>query len=453
MIGEGLLTALLLTGPVWAAPPVPIAADTQSAAPDPRARLLAIRALAQDPAQLDTLAESLAKESEPSLRRALQDALARLPLTEANLLRALATSPVASARAFAAHSLGRSRSDSAMTGLVAAMPDADASVRLEIYRALGALENRLALDPLMRAAVRDVSPACRAGAVAAAEALAAAPTVPVDVPIDLARLAASTGSGASRRAEPRRDEAIAAARRLGESGDRRALEPLVEVARTAADPLLQQAALAALGRLGDARAVPPLLTLLPITTGRTRYAVLAALAALRDESSADALSRLLADPDPATRQLSVRALGWIGPHDLFTRLAPAQIDPIEDVRGEVLFVVGQSGAPTRIAALLRALDDPSPFLRAEAVRLSADAGVTDRIPALLQDSDGLVRLAAADAVAVLRVPGAAALVRKAAGRARDKAERDRMNEIAEGLEAGLEAGLEVNGLPGGGNGQ
>jgi HEAT repeat protein len=412
------LPLLLLASPAWAADPPHGPAGLDD--PDPRVRILTIRGLAADPTALDVLAGHLAHEADPAAHRAIQDALARLPLDEAALLDALAHSGVPTSRAWAAHALGQSRTDAAVRGLLAAIADPEASVRVEVYNALGATGDRIALDTLVRAAVRDPSSAGRDAASAAAEVLAAAPTVPPDVPIDLARLKNGT-----------RDDRLAAARRLGDTGDRRALEPLVAVATSGEDAELQRAAIGALGRLGDARAVPALLPLLTKTTGRTRYEVLGALAALRDESAVEPVARLLSDGDPAARQLAVRALGWIAPEDLFARLAPAQADPVDDVRGEVLLVVGESRAPTRVGALQRGLGDPSPFLRAEAVRLCAEAGVTDKIPSLLQDGDPLVRLAAAEALGTLRPPGAADALRAAAARANDADERARMIELAD----------------------
>ncbi|MFN7144593.1 MAG: HEAT repeat domain-containing protein, partial [Myxococcota bacterium] len=381
-------------------------------------------ALAGDPAALDLLAARLDAESDPAVRHAFTDALARLPLDEARLVDALKTSPEPTARAFAAHALGRVRSDAATAALLAAGADPSALVRTEAYRALGTAGDRVALDALLKAAVRDPASGAREAAAAAAEAIAAAPTVPPDVTVELARLR----SGAP-------EDRAAAARRLGEAADRRALAPLLDAAK-APEPTVAQAAIGALGRLGDARAVPALVPLLATTTGRTRYAVLSSLAMLRDESSVDAVSALLRDADPASRQLAVRALGWIAPDDLFARLEPASTDPVEEVRVEVLQVVSRSTSPTRVAALLRALRDPSPFVRAEAVRLAAEAGVTDRIPELLGDPDALVRLAAADALAVLRPPGAADAVRAAAKRARDPEERAQLTAVADRLEDG-----------------
>jgi HEAT repeat protein len=394
------------------------------ASAEPAARIAAARVLSADAAALDLLAAALDRETDAAARRALTDALARLPLTDDQLLAAVRTSEVPTARAYAAHALARLPTDAATAALLAATADSSVVVRTEAYRALGVAGDRVAMNALVTAALREPAPVARAAAATAAEALAGAPTVLPDIGPDLATV---------RTGHP--DARPAAARRLGESGDRRAYEPLLALARST-EPASGQAGVTALGRLGDARAVPSLLALLGTSRGRARYAVLAALAELRDESSADAVTALLRDTDPASRQLAVRALGWIAPDDLFARLAPAATDAVEEVRAEVLQVVARSTSPTRVAALQRALRDASPFVRAEAVRLSADAGMTDRIPALLADPDALVRLAAADALLALRPPGAAEAVRAAAKRARDPEERAQLDEVAARLEGG-----------------
>ena len=49
---------------------------------------------------------------------------------------------------------------------------------------------------------------------------------------------------------------IRAATILGELGSRTAVEPLIEVANSCPDPYIQEAAVVALGRIGDTRAIP-----------------------------------------------------------------------------------------------------------------------------------------------------------------------------------------------------
>jgi HEAT repeat protein len=49
---------------------------------------------------------------------------------------------------------------------------------------------------------------------------------------------------------------VRAATILGELGSRSAVEPLIEVANSSQDPYIQEAAVNALGRIGDLRALP-----------------------------------------------------------------------------------------------------------------------------------------------------------------------------------------------------
>lgn len=398
---------------------VALAATTGLDSADARERLFAVRALAHDPTALEALSTALTKESDPALRSAIADAMERLPLGEDALIAALAGSSVSAARAFAAHALGRDGSQHAVNALLAAVSDGDPTVREHVYTALAASGHREALPTLMKAAVRETAFAPRGAAEKAAELLAASPTVPFDTPAALARLEHGNS-----------DARIAAAHDLGEHGDRRAVDALCAAANGSTDVPLQRAAIAALGRLGDGRAVPTLVTLLPHTEGRTRQEAIGALAALRDESAADALTTLTRDADVTTRQLSVRALGWIAPPDLFDRLLTVQSDASEDVRGEVLFVAGESRDPARIAALRRGLADPSPFLRAGAGRIAGEAGQGPLLIPLLTDHDALVRLTAADGLAALAPEGAADALRAAAKRAPTADERTRMTEAA-----------------------
>jgi HEAT repeat protein len=396
--------------------------------PDPRARLLAIHAAVGKPprAALHELAAHLPTEDEPDLRRATLEAMARLPLAQADLVAVVREGETAWERAFAARALGADGSTAAGEALLVAVRDGDATVRVAAFGALARSGTRPAIPILLRAAVHDPDPAARDAAAAAAEALAAAPTLPPDVPAILAQL-----RWGQDRAE--------AARALGRSGDRRALEPLVEAAAVQGDVELRRAAVAALGRLGDGRAVPPLLALLGESEGRVHHEVIGALAALRDDSAAAPLAGCLRERDAAARQLAVRALGWIDPPGLFALLAPAQSDAVESVRAEVLFAVQRSRQPERIDALRTALGDVSPFVRAEAARLLGEAGLSEPLVPLLADRDRLVRLAAADALAALGSPGAAEALTRAAERARDDEEGAAMRRAVERVSGQLPA--------------
>lgn len=71
---------------------------------------------------------------------------------------------------------------------------------------------------------------------------------------------------------------IRAATILGELGSRAAVEPLIEVARFCKDPYIQEAAVEALGKIGDPRARGCLARLSQEGVIRVRYAARSAMA-------------------------------------------------------------------------------------------------------------------------------------------------------------------------------
>ena len=190
--------------------------------PDPRARVMAYREVAESPATAEAVnqvAQSLSAESNPEVRAAGQDALARMDLSVDELASLLQDSPEPIARAWAAHALGR-HGPVGVDALLTAMQDPSPAVRGEVYDALARSGDPRALQPLRRAAVKDPSVLLRERAGNAALAVLTGPDVQVSA--ELARLS-----------HPDAGERIAACQRLGRAGDWRAMEPLVQ-ARAAA---------------------------------------------------------------------------------------------------------------------------------------------------------------------------------------------------------------------------
>ncbi len=79
---------------------------------------------------------------------------------------------------------------------------------------------------------------------------------------------------------------IRAATILGELGSRAAVEPLIKVARSGPDPYIQEAAIAALGCIGDPRALPCLHRVSRDGALRVREAARRALQLLEDAKNA-----------------------------------------------------------------------------------------------------------------------------------------------------------------------
>ena len=79
---------------------------------------------------------------------------------------------------------------------------------------------------------------------------------------------------------------IRAATILGNVRSRAAVEPLIDLAILSTDPYIQEAAVAALGRIGDARALPTLERLSQEGMLRVRIAAHEAIRVLRDQPNA-----------------------------------------------------------------------------------------------------------------------------------------------------------------------
>lgn len=417
MVGLRVLCMFLLVRPGAAFSSDWIA---QLGSPDRDARHQAIHALADEGSQagLEALARYLATESDPELRRAAADAMERMLLDEPAYIGLLERAEAPVVRAFAAHRLGSSRSNQARAALVLRLSDPDPDVRREVYEALGRSGDRTLIPDLVRAAVREESPALREVAERAAATLAASRVAPDDVPTAIAILEGGTGG-----------DRLRAAATLGRSGDWRALTPLVRALQDG-DADLRKEAVHALGQLGDHRAVAPLVEIAVRSRGEVRYLAIDALGRISDEVTRDPLAGLLSDPDAQTRRLAIRALADLPGGG--ASLTAALRDADEGVRGEAIHALGRLGDPSSLQVLKGALEDPSPFNRAEAARLLADAGKPEVGPWLvkaLEDRDALVRLSAADGLTRLAVPEAAPALRRLIDGTRDEEERALYQEM------------------------
>jgi HEAT repeat protein len=105
---------------------------------------------------------------------------------------------------------------------------------------------------------------------------------------------------------------LAAAGALGDIGDARALDPLVAVLQDP-DPLVRAVAASALGRIGDARALDPLVAVLQDPDPSVRQAAVHALGKMGDARAVKPLTKVLKDHSHEVQQSAVEALmklGW-----------------------------------------------------------------------------------------------------------------------------------------------
>jgi HEAT repeat protein len=225
-----------------------------------------------------------------------------------------------------------------------------------------------------------------------------------------------------------------AAEKLGHIGSATALPALLAIIRDVRneDEDVRGAALRALGRIRDARAVPILIealdcpeTWLPPRIGEilvsigepavpfleaelrrspsehTRMWVAEILGWLEAKSAAPILIEALSDINPEVRARAAAALGKIKDDRAVHRLLELLIsDPVPFVRVKVSQALGRIGHPAVIDYLITTLKDPEWWVRVRAVEALEKLGekaVAALLPAL-EDEDGEVRKRAAMAL-------------------------------------------------------
>jgi HEAT repeat protein len=311
----------------------------------------------------------------------------------------------------AALTLGEAGGRRALKPLVGLLHDPEWSVRVAAIEALGATAHPSAVEPLI-GAIRDAekasSPAAaqvRAAAVAALQRIGPAAA-------SLLRLAASDRS-------PRLREAAIEA--LGGIGDPEAVPTLVAALGDERSNV-RQAAARALARARTPDCVTALLASLHHRDPSTRRSVLEALGEAGDPRAAEALSRVLAERERPVRDAAVRALGRIASPNAVDALVAAYQSADRDLRqaaGDALREARwqpRDGRERAVAALLRgdysgaaaegpvavellaaSLEAKEPTARkaaAEALGSLRDARAAKAMTRLLSDRDESVRSAA-----------------------------------------------------------
>jgi len=143
------------------------------------------------------------------------------------------------------------------------------------------------------------------------------------------------------------------------------------------DRSVKQAAAQALGKIGPRQQVIAILTqVLAVGERGSRRAAVDALAQLEAKSAYPALREALIDQDPAVRQGALAALGELGDRralpDFRERLL---FDTDPGVRAEAAYRLGKLGDHRELQALEEAAhDDASPFVRVWADRAKAGIG-------------------------------------------------------------------------------
>jgi HEAT repeat protein len=213
-----------------------------------------------------------------------------------------------------------------------------------------------------------------------------------------------------------------AAEALGNLGDARALDPLLPLLNDTNHKVRNSAA-GALGKLGDARAVDPLLPLLKDTDIWVRRSAAEALGNLGDARALDPLLLLLKDTDIWVRRSAAEALGNLGDARALDPLLPLLKDTHIWVRRSAAEALGNLGDARALDPLLPLLKDTNDGVRyraAEALGKLGDARAVDPLLPLLKDTDIWVRRSAAEALRRIGTPDALENLERAKQMGNDK---------------------------------
>lgn len=279
--------------------------------------------------------------------------------------------------------VGRLGDRAALPALMRLLRDPNEQMKIDAVTALGNLEAHEATDTLI-GLLGSGSDSLRAKVAFALGQIARSPRAGDDGREALEALVEATGNGQLRTAAR---EALAAAGKV-------AVPPLIAhlegkldgdpatavlLLRDLEDPrattvlvaeldrgrLSRELVLEALGRLGDSRALVPVLGLLGDKDPAVRLAAMRALRPLlgKGARAADVLGDMLDDPDLEIRVLAAEYLGSMGAEVAVPRLVQlaARGDEIR-LRGAAIAALGEIGSPKATGTLLRVLADGPPAL-------------------------------------------------------------------------------------------
>lgn len=211
---------------------------------------------------------------------------------------------------FATKELVKLKDPSVVDVLIQAISDTSEEVRIEVIQALGEVGDERAVKPLINA-LNDES-------------------------LDVREVAAKS---------------------LGKLRKPEAGDALISALSNNTDLSIVCACIEALGYLGDARAVDPLLGFLTNKESKIRECTAAALGKLRDSRAVDALIAALSDTEERVRWYAADSLGKIGNPLCTDSLIKLLSDTSARVRESAVTALGQIGNQQAIESLIKALQD------------------------------------------------------------------------------------------------
>jgi HEAT repeat protein len=199
-----------------------------------------------------------------------------------------------------------------------------------------------------------------------------------------------------------------AARGLGQIGDLRAVEPLIDALRGRED--VRAVAAEALGRIDDVRAVEPLLAALKDGVAGVRAAAARALGRLGDVRAVERLIAALKDHESIVRGAAAEALGEIGDVRAVEPLMGC-LKGREDVRVAAAVALGVIGDARAVEPLIATLRDWRVTVPAAEALARIGAPAAAPLVATLNDRSDAVRDVAVEALIVqIGAPSVAPLI-------------------------------------------
>lgn len=175
-----------------------------------------------------------------------------------------------------------------------------------------------------------------------------------------------------------------AARALGDLGDPKAIDPLVDALKDRYRPVRDFAA-EALGKLGgDPRGVEVFLEYVKDSKSMAREEGATALGKIGDRSAAEALIALLNDESFFVRQSAMISLGKIGDMRATEPLIPLLKDEDKDIRESASSALGSLGDVRAVEPLIQTLKDESPRVRYHAADSLGKLGDARAVEALIE---------------------------------------------------------------------
>lgn len=346
--------------------------------PDRYIRLYAAFALGKigDPCAVEPLIVAL-RDSDNGVRQSAINALGEIGDQRAvePLISAL-HDPDENVRKATIESLEEIGDTNAVEPLIAVLSDQHNSVRFHAAKALGKIGNSQAISPLVETLLHDQDKEVRSEAAMAlgeiGDRRAVMPLVEIMQALIRDKLNSSKTNTLPKNSDKQVDKlpfriardpdhniCISSISALGKIGDRRAMAPLIEILQNP-DQDIRSCAADALGEIGDPQAVEPLVEIFHKSSKRDGIDILKALWKIGDHRAIKPLIEALADPDKNIRSSATTALWHIGKAAVEPLIAILQGENIA-LRVKVMYVLEHLCFEDSLAvkALIGVLSDDS----------------------------------------------------------------------------------------------